>query len=383
MMTRPFRGFDKIRDERGSIAAFVAVGIAVFIGIAALAVDLGHMMNTRTESQRVADFAALAAAAAFIQSPGPNVATVAESNAQFLASQSTVNDVPVALGGLGVDIFVDLPNERVRVWVRNTAARGNPIPTIFARMFGITTVDIQTTAVAQAMQASDVNCMLPIVVPDDWDENTSNPPADDPTSYDPNTDDYYEAWLPDGSNAATYTGYSDLDIGMPIVLKPSASPGYTTEDWYYIWRIGNNKGGNDYRNAVQTCADPTITYSIGDSIQKEPGNMIGPTIQGFADLIAQDPTAYWNGSLNCVSRPGAPTPCVASVRERMAPMFDPSEDVQSGAHWFHITNFSAVFIEAVVGFDVYGRWTGYGGVTPAGGGSGSAGPLFKVLRLVE
>jgi Flp pilus assembly protein TadG len=383
MKMRPFRGFERIRDERGSVAAFMAVGIAVFIGIAAIAVDLGHMMNTRTESQRVADFAALAAAAAFMQSPGPNVVTVAEANAQYLASQSTVNDVAVALQLGGVDVQVDVPNERVRVWVRNTTARGNAIPTIFARMLGINTVDIQTTAVAEATQASDVNCMLPIVVPDAYDEYTSGLPVDNPNAWDPNTDDYYEAWNPNGSNQSTYTGYSDLDAGTPIILKPSASPGYTNEDWYYVWRLGDNKGGNDYRDAVKICADPTITYSIGDSIQKEPGNMIGPTVQGFADLIAQDPFAYWNAGLGCVSRPGAPTPCVASVRQRMAPMFDPTEDVQSGAHWFHITNFSSVFVEAVVGFDVHAVWAGYGGVTPAGGGSGSAGPLFKVLRLIE
>jgi hypothetical protein len=361
----------------------MAVGIAVFLGIGAIAVDLGHMMNTRTESQRVADFAALAGAAAFVQSPGPSVATVAESNAQYLASQNTVDDVPVALQLGGVDVIVDVPNERVRVWVRNTATRGNPISTIFARMFGVNTVDIQTTAVAEAAPATDVNCLLPIVVPDRWDENTSNPPADQPHVYDHSTDDYYEAWNPDGSNVATFTGYSDGDNGAPIILKPAGSSSSFTDDWYYVWRIGNNTGGNDYRNAVKTCADPSITYSIGDSVWKEPGKMNGPTVQGFQDLINQDPLATWNSTLNCVSRPGAPTPCVASVRLRAAPMFNPTEDIQNGAKPFHITNFSAIFVESVQGNNVHAVWAGYGGVNPSGGGSGSAGPNFKVLRLIE
>jgi hypothetical protein len=291
---RPFRGFKEAGDERGAVLAFVAAGLTVFLGIGALAVDLGHMMTTRTESQRVADFAALAGAAAFVQSPGPNVATVAEANASYLASQSTVNDVPVSLQLGGVDVIVDVPNERVRVWVRNTGARGNAIPTIFARMLGINTADIQTTAVAEASPASAVNCLLPIVVPDRWAENTSNPPADGPYSWDPGTDDYYEAWNVDGSNASTYTGYSDADNGAPIILKPAGSPGYTNEDWYYVWRIGSNVGGNDYRLAVQTCADPTVTFAIGDSIWKEPGKMNGPTVQGFQELIDQDPSAFWN-----------------------------------------------------------------------------------------
>jgi hypothetical protein len=64
-------------------------------------------------------------------------------------------------------------------------------------------------------------------------------------------------------------------------------------------------------------------------------------------------------------------------------MFDPSEDIQNGAKPFHITNFSAIFVESIQGFDVHARWAGYGAVNPSGGGSGSVGPNFKVLRLIE
>ena len=35
----------------------------------------------------------------------------------------------------------------------------------------------------------------------------------------------------------------------------------------------------------------------------EPGNMVGPTTQGIDDLIAQDPTAYWDEDTNSVDSP--------------------------------------------------------------------------------
>ncbi len=50
----------RLRDEQGATLVLVALGISVFLGMVALAVDLGMLLGARTESQRVADAAALA-----------------------------------------------------------------------------------------------------------------------------------------------------------------------------------------------------------------------------------------------------------------------------------------------------------------------------------
>ena len=51
-----------IKGMRGSYAIMTAILLVVFIGITALAVDVGYLMATRNELQNVADSAALAGA---------------------------------------------------------------------------------------------------------------------------------------------------------------------------------------------------------------------------------------------------------------------------------------------------------------------------------
>ena len=51
----------KFRNEKGVALVYVAILLVVFLGIAALAVDVGYLMVGKTELQRTADAAALAA----------------------------------------------------------------------------------------------------------------------------------------------------------------------------------------------------------------------------------------------------------------------------------------------------------------------------------
>ncbi len=59
----------RVRDEQGATLVMVALGITVFLGMVALAVDLGMMLGARTESQRVADASALAGAGSLLSQP--------------------------------------------------------------------------------------------------------------------------------------------------------------------------------------------------------------------------------------------------------------------------------------------------------------------------
>ena len=117
--------------------------------------------------------------------------------------------------------------------------------------------------------------------------------------------------------------------------------------------------------------------------------MSGPTMQGFKDLIDQDPNAVWNDGMDCVVDSGYQSSadasqCRDSPRIRPIPMFDPTEEIDAGSKPFTFTNFAGVFVEDIQGQDVVARWIGYTGVDPASYGyDGNAGPLFKVLRLVK
>ncbi len=367
-------------DQRGAVGVIVALGMTVFLGMAAVAVDLGHMMNVRTESQRVADLAALAGASAFLQNTS-NVVNVATVNAQTFAAQNTVDHTAVNLPAS--DVIVDVVNERVRVWVRHTSATGNPITTIFARILGINDVDVTTTAVAEARNGGGVNCVLPLAMPDRWEELGGNPDY-----YDPGIDNYIP-WDP-MNPGDPYTGYSDNDIGVQIVIKPNQGGGNANTSWYYPWRPPNQQGGADYRTNINSCVDPSLVYYVGQVVPTEPGAMIGPTKQGFGDLIDQDPNAAWNYVLNCVTdqvnaASANPAFCRGSPRLRPMPMFDPTQTPDPGVKPFTFTNFAGVFVDYIQGNNVYAVFAGFAAVAPAGGGgSGNNGTTqFKWVVLIE
>ncbi|MDX1394193.1 MAG: pilus assembly protein TadG-related protein [Gemmatimonadota bacterium] len=363
-------------DDRGGVGVFVAIGLTVFIGSAAMAIDMGHALNVRTESQRVADLAAMAGVAAFIHAPG-NIDPTARAWATQFAAQNTVDQQVVTLNP-AADVEVDLVNERVRVTVHHTVARGNPVQTIFARVLGINTLDVVTTAVAQATPALGVNCVLPLLLADRWEENGA---PGDPDYYDPGIDDY-EAWNPDGSNDDTYTGYSQDDIGTIISIKHNTGPGDANPSWYYPIAAGGLFGGANYREHIYTCPDNSGGYYIGQQLPTEPGNMVGPTNQGFDLLVDMDPTAQWDFNQNCIVTVIGET-CRGSPRLRPMPMFDPTDTPDPGRKPATITNFAGVFVLGTQGNSVNVVFAGYTAFQPAGGGNNASPTPFKFIRLVE
>jgi uncharacterized membrane protein len=59
------RGFERLRtDERGMTFVFVSLSLLAFLAATMLAIDVGMLMNARTEAQRAADAGALAGATA-------------------------------------------------------------------------------------------------------------------------------------------------------------------------------------------------------------------------------------------------------------------------------------------------------------------------------
>ena len=61
-MKKQDRGNSLLRDERGVVAVIVAILVPVFIGFAALAIDMSYARWTRTKLQHTASAAALAGA---------------------------------------------------------------------------------------------------------------------------------------------------------------------------------------------------------------------------------------------------------------------------------------------------------------------------------
>src|SRR5215468_2993674 len=145
------------RDERGMSYVFVSVGFLSFCVATTLAIDVGMLMTARTQAQNSADAGALAGATALVfnsftdrTSTGPAVSSAVGTAQQNLIA----NEAPSVLTS-----DVTFPNDpagnptRVAVNVFRTAARGNPVPTFLAAMFGVATQDIGASATAEASPA--------------------------------------------------------------------------------------------------------------------------------------------------------------------------------------------------------------------------------------
>ncbi len=375
-----------LRNRRGAILALAAASMAAIMGAVALAVDVGLLYTARGEAQKAADAAALAGAGSLIASPGD--AGAARDLAENVGEQNIVHQEPVQIEP-DEDVVVDLANRRVTVTVRRNAARGNPVETYFARVFGITSADVEVVAAAEAVVAGAASCVAPFSPPDAFRDVNGNGEYDGA--------DYYET---------SETGYgsderngqpSDNDVdpegttyvrdwGRPVVLKEGSPNEVWTPSQYFPITLpekggGFTSGADDYREAIAGCRSATIY--IGDVIPTEPGKMDGPTRQGTRDLIALDPGARWELGANGVVG-SSYSPWRASPRIINIPLFDPTKAPPSGRTDITVANVTAFWVEEIRGDDVIGRFMFASGVAIGGpGGAGGVGPGLMAVRLIR
>jgi hypothetical protein len=111
--------------------------------------------------------------------------------------------------------------------------------------------------------------------------------------------------------------------------------------------------------------------------------MVGPTNQGIDDLIAQDPTAYWDEDTNSVHSPfGQHSPRIFPI-----PLFD-TEYYASGKKNgrnadLKIANWLGIFVEGRNGNNVFGRITPILGTIDGDAGPIPDGVFLRAVRLVE
>lgn len=332
-----------VRNERGAAIVFVAVSLAVILGIGALAVDMGMLLKQRGDAQRAADAAALAGAQEFLNGqPFDQIDTATSAAFNYLAKnyigRTYLDTAGKALTVTGTryvttsneGVVIVLPDsEKVRVVVRRPA-----VGTLFAKLLGYFDVPIAAVAAAQAVEAGTGKCVKPFAFPDYWDDADND---DDPNNeledlgpgqgqggeaweYGSDPGDHYRRYGDDqgtgtvtglGSgfrNNSVYGGdrnntlYWD-DMGRPIVLKKSNPQQTAAPSFFLPWVIpGSNPGAQDYKENIYNCNPAQISletdYLIDgtadtSSYDNKPGNMIGPTKQGMDSLINLDPDACW------------------------------------------------------------------------------------------
>jgi len=390
------------RDQSGMSLVFIGLGMMAFVSASMLAIDVGMLMTARSQAQNSADAGALAGATALLydsytdRSAGGPAVTSAIRGSQMnnvMAGQVSVTPADVE--------FLNSPTtgeaNRVKVSVRRTASRGNPVATMIARYFGMASTDISATAMAEASPANAMDCVKPFTIPDKWTEKQT-PPWDTSDTYDAfdkkghalaNPDIYIPAYNPDGSVNPNYTGYrmfpaypgGPTDVGLMLTIHAANGGSGIAPSFYFSLAMTDDTGGSDYRNNIMNCN--RTHYHWGDLLVQEPGSMVGPTNQGFDDLVAQDPGARWNPSTQKVegSAFGNHSPRIFPI-----PLFDPiyyDEGKRNGRNAdLRTANWICFFGDHRAGSDISGIIVPCMGIYDKNGPAPNS-ALPKTIRLIQ
>jgi Flp pilus assembly protein TadG len=136
------------RSDRGQATVLSLIFLAALLGMAALVLDIGSWYRADRSTQSTADAAALAGAQAL-----PEDAVKATS----LASQYAVKNGGLGSGGVTVSSKT-VSNDTITVTVKR------PAPGFFAKLFGVNSVTVGSTAVARSEGVSSVKYVAPITV---------------------------------------------------------------------------------------------------------------------------------------------------------------------------------------------------------------------------
>ncbi|OFW12776.1 MAG: hypothetical protein A3H29_09820 [Acidobacteria bacterium RIFCSPLOWO2_02_FULL_67_21] len=361
---------------------YITTGFLAFFVATTLAIDVGMLTTARGQSQNAADAGALAGAIALAmdsfddRSPsGPAVQSAVNAALQNVVIGGSVAVEP---SDVTFPVAPDGESDRVRVAVYRTAARSNPLATFIAAVFGVTTADVMAAATAEAAPANAMTCVRPFTIPDLWDENNVPPNS---------TFDRYNSRGEVIPNADVYVqgeqGY-DPEYHKGTLLALRAGTGNNVAPtFYYSWSMpgGNGEIGAEwYEENISQCNQ--AVFIPGSLMTQEPGNMVGPTVQGIEALIAQDPTAYWDEDDDRVVSPLGRSPRVFPI-----PLYDP-DFFQFGKMTgrnatLKMVGWIGFFVESVSGNEVYGRITPILGSIDDNAGPAPEGTFPRAVRLIE
>ncbi len=364
------------RDQSGMSYVFVGFAFMAMLAASMLAIDVGMLMTARSQAQNSADAGALAGATALaFDSWDDRSATGPAVTNAILGAQ--VNQVASGTVSVTPDDVEFLPNpdsgemSRVRVTVYRSSLRGNPFDTLIAKYFGISTAGVNAIAMAEAAPANGMTCVKPFTIPDRWREMQTPvwDPTDDFSRYDnhgnllANPDVYVPAFDASGHPNADYTGYNnEQNRGVRLVLHASQGTNISPSMYFSLAMTGDT-GGSDYDWNIANCNHSI--YHWGDPLVQEPGNMVGPTIDGVTALIARDPNAYWDEATNTIQGSAFGSGACGCGNDRQSPrvfpipLFDPDyydQGHQTGrVASLRTANWIGYFVEYTTNTEIHGR----------------------------
>lgn len=246
-------------SQRGSVLVLVTISMVVLLGVAGLALDMGHAFLMKTRLQNALDAAALSGAKTLDITHDPAQAEIDARNTFSINAGDDLNETGLALTTVEFsDILFDPAQALDPKYIRVILV-GYQRPMWFAQILpGVGNNKlVSASAVAGPTPVLGEICdILPVMVCGDPSGDT------------------------DCTDGACY-GYSfDPDSTTETVLKSGSG-----DDWdvgsgnYQLIRLGDSKGGADIRDNLAGSYENCIDTS--DAIETEPGNTVGPVAQGL------------------------------------------------------------------------------------------------------
>ena len=162
-------------NQRGAVLIQVAVAMLALLALSAFVFDYGVMWVSRGQAQNSADAGALSGAISLAFN-SPTDQAAARARAIAMAQANKVWNQAPGVTDRGRDV-PGLParNPRaagqcVKVNVFRNQARGNALPTFFAKLAGVMNQGTLATATAQVVTGDTTACLRPWAVVDRWNE---------------------------------------------------------------------------------------------------------------------------------------------------------------------------------------------------------------------
>ena len=236
--------------ERGVTIVLVAVAMVTILAMAALSIDVVTLYVARSEAQRAADAAALAAAKMFVTSGftswqlgdpnsstvqdkvcisgGPGAAAIANKQAEEVADRHQIAGQPATIQSINCNFRAAGENPEITATVQRT-----DLPTFFGRIWGTRVINASASATAEAYNPSgsssipiQVGSVKPWLVPNCDPTGAAVPPATCPGPP-------YFVNPTDGS-IANNGAYIGQPIPISLVQQPTTPPG---GQFYYALNV--------------------------------------------------------------------------------------------------------------------------------------------------
>lgn len=358
------------KRERGTVLVLIASGLVMLLGAVGLSVDLGYVFTFRNQLQNAVDAAALAGAQGLLADPGDfSESGRAKQLAIEYAARNAAGQQPVRLDP-GEITFPTGDTIKIEVT--------RPAETFFMRVLGIPTVNVHVAAAARIMPAIGGGGLRPFAVLDQFGHGPlCVPPNDESINHPPHGafKDYPHEWMGVQVDSDHYASPYDPEFNgwdlstmsdcstVTGLIAPRDVDGQLIELKVDRWLTPGNFGPAALGQHGADVYEENIIYGyqgfiqVGDILETEPGNMIGPTQSGVDALIAQDPTARMvrNSSGNWVVI-SDDFPMNESPRIIPIPMYSVHFAPSQGRSEFQVASIGSFFIERIAGRTLYGRF---------------------------